>query len=154
VTTDYMCPNCVTPWKCNGPHIPEPDASWTFTVAGNPPTLNSSYKIVDIGRRCPLCGRGKSTLAKASDVAVWQEAVAWTVKSARPRGWLPGRRTIVEVEWYTAKAHDGSAGVKALEDGMAHGLGCDDKGFLTSVVLNEVDKANPRTVVRVRDVEA
>lgn len=18
-----MCPNCVTPWKCNGPHIPE-----------------------------------------------------------------------------------------------------------------------------------
>ena len=20
---DYMCPNCVTPWKCNGPHIPE-----------------------------------------------------------------------------------------------------------------------------------
>jgi hypothetical protein len=23
MTTDYMCPNCVTPWKCNGPHIPE-----------------------------------------------------------------------------------------------------------------------------------
>ena len=21
--SDYMCPNCVTPWKCNGPHIPE-----------------------------------------------------------------------------------------------------------------------------------
>jgi hypothetical protein len=20
---DYMCPNCVTPWKCNGPHIPK-----------------------------------------------------------------------------------------------------------------------------------
>lgn len=20
---DDMCPNCVTPWKCNGPHIPE-----------------------------------------------------------------------------------------------------------------------------------
>ena len=19
---EYMCPNCVTPWKCNGPHIP------------------------------------------------------------------------------------------------------------------------------------
>jgi hypothetical protein len=19
---DYMCPNCVTPWKCNGPHLP------------------------------------------------------------------------------------------------------------------------------------
>lgn len=22
--TDDMCPNCVTPWKCNGPHIPFP----------------------------------------------------------------------------------------------------------------------------------
>lgn len=21
---DYMCPNCVTPWKCNGPHLVEP----------------------------------------------------------------------------------------------------------------------------------
>jgi hypothetical protein len=20
---DQMCPNCVTPWKCNGPHIPQ-----------------------------------------------------------------------------------------------------------------------------------
>jgi hypothetical protein len=20
---EYMCPNCVTPWKCNGPHSPE-----------------------------------------------------------------------------------------------------------------------------------
>jgi hypothetical protein len=19
---DYMCPNCITPWKCNGPHLP------------------------------------------------------------------------------------------------------------------------------------
>lgn len=22
-TEDYMCPNCVTPWKCNGPHLME-----------------------------------------------------------------------------------------------------------------------------------
>ena len=20
---EYMCPNCLTPWKCNGPHIEE-----------------------------------------------------------------------------------------------------------------------------------
>ncbi len=24
MTDDYMCPFCVTPWKCNGPHI-EPE---------------------------------------------------------------------------------------------------------------------------------
>jgi hypothetical protein len=22
-----MCPNCVTPWKCNGPHLMWPDES-------------------------------------------------------------------------------------------------------------------------------
>lgn len=21
---DGMCPNCVTPWKCNGPHLADP----------------------------------------------------------------------------------------------------------------------------------
>jgi len=21
--SEYMCPNCLTPWKCNGPHIEE-----------------------------------------------------------------------------------------------------------------------------------
>lgn len=29
---DDMCPNCLTPWKCNGPHVPpldeEPLADW------------------------------------------------------------------------------------------------------------------------------
>lgn len=24
-TAEYMCPFCVTPWKCNGPHIDEQD---------------------------------------------------------------------------------------------------------------------------------
>ena len=22
---DEMCPNCITPWKCNGPHVLGPD---------------------------------------------------------------------------------------------------------------------------------
>lgn len=25
---DDMCPNCVTPWKCNGPHIDYDDESF------------------------------------------------------------------------------------------------------------------------------
>ena len=27
----YMCPNCVTPWKCNGPHIAEERSMSAFT---------------------------------------------------------------------------------------------------------------------------
>jgi hypothetical protein len=122
---------------------------WDFEVQGPQPGLNHSYKIVTVGARCPVCGRGPSRLAKEENVEVWQQAVAWTVKSRRPSGWLPARRTVIEVEWYTPRAKDGDSSLKALLDGIAVGLGCDDKGFLPVVVLNEIDKANPRTVVRV-----
>ena len=158
MTDEYMCPNCVTPWKCNGPHVPEALLStervdeWEFTVFGNPVSLNSTYKIVYHGARCPSCGRGNARLAKAGGVEEWQTAVAWTVKAARPSGWMPARRTVIEVEWYTNRWHDGDNGLKALSDGIAVGLGCDDKGFLVQVIVNEVDKANPRALVRVRNL--
>ena len=32
---DSMCPNCVTPWKCNGPHVPWPP-SWRDTLEVHP----------------------------------------------------------------------------------------------------------------------
>ena len=126
---------------------------WDFTIPGNPPSLNATYKIIYVGSRCPACGRGPARLGKADGVEEWQTEVAWRVKSARPSGWQPARRTIVEVEWYTSRWHDGDAGIKALQDGIAVGLGCDDKGFLIQVAANEVDKANPRTIVRVRNAE-
>ena len=62
---------------------------------------------------------------------------------------MPARRTVIEVEWYTARSHDSDAGLKALGDGLAVGLGCDDKGFLMRAMINEVDKAAPRTVVKI-----
>jgi len=126
---------------------------WGFTVTGNPVTLNSTYKIVYHGARCSCCGRGAARLGKSGDVETWQTAVAWSAKAARPSGWMPARRTVVEVEWYTARWHDGDAGTKALMDGIAVGLGCDDRGFLPRIMVNEIDKAAPRTVVRVRNLD-
>jgi hypothetical protein len=29
---DYMCPNCVTPWKCNGPHLEETENKMDETL--------------------------------------------------------------------------------------------------------------------------
>lgn len=126
--------------------------TWSFTVAGNPPTLNATYKVVHHPPFCPMCHRGVPRLGKNDGILEWQDAVAWTVKAARPSGWVPERRTVIEVAWWTSRPHDADAGVKALLDGIAKGLGCDDAGFLPRVVSNEVDKANPRTVVTVTDV--
>jgi hypothetical protein len=35
---EYMCPNCVTPWKCNGPHIPESSAAQVPSQKGTDET--------------------------------------------------------------------------------------------------------------------
>ena len=37
---DYMCPNCVTPWKCNGPHIAESNAGESEGKTCNPTASN------------------------------------------------------------------------------------------------------------------
>ena len=124
-------------------------SDFTFAVPGNPPALNATYKIVHHPPFCPVCHRGAPRLGKHDSVETWQTAVAWIAKSARPSGWAPARRTVIEIEWYTQRPHDADAGIKALLDGIAVGLGCDDKGFLPRVFQNETDKAAPRTVVRV-----
>lgn len=116
---------------------------WSVTIPGNPPALNSTYKVVTIA--------GKGRLAKHANVAVWQESVAWLVRQARPKDWQPARRVVIEVQWWTLRKRDADAGLKALLDGIAVGLGIDDSCFLPSVILNEVDRDNPATIVTVRN---
>lgn len=128
--------------------------AWGFTVEGNPPSLNSTYAIVYMPPYCPACHRGQPRLGKKSPVETWQELVAWRAKSARPSGWTPGRRTIIEYELYVMReGRDADGPVKALLDGIKHGLGCDDRGFLARAMLIEKDKANPRMVVRLWNAE-
>jgi Holliday junction resolvase RusA-like endonuclease len=126
-------------------------SEWSFTVEGRPPSLNHSYRIVMTGKRCIYCGRGPARLGKAPDVETWQTAVAWTAKSARPSGWVPGHRVRVSVEWFAPRRRDCDAGVKALLDALAVGLDMDDAPFLITVISNEVDKANPRTIIHVEN---
>lgn len=129
-------------------------SEWVFTVPGNPPSLNQTYAVVHHPPFCPTCRRGVPRLGKKSHVATWQDAVAWCAKSARPSGWVPARRTIIEYALYVEReGRDADGPLKALLDGIKFGLGCDDRGFLPRAMLIEKDKANPRVVVRVRNVE-
>jgi Holliday junction resolvase RusA-like endonuclease len=120
-----------------------PVGGWSVTIPGNPPTLNSTYKVVTIA--------GHSRLAKHSAVATWQDTVAWLTRAAVPKDWSASRRVRVEITWWTARTHDADAGLKALLDGLAVGLGINDRCFLPTVVSNEVDAANPRTEVMIRN---
>lgn len=114
-------------------------SDFEFEIPGPKPSVNHMYlPTATIGR-----------LRKAPGVEVWQTGVAYIVRLARPSGWMPARRTVIEVEWYTQRWADSDNGFKALADAIAAGLGCDDKGFLLRAMVNEVDKVNPRTIVRV-----
>lgn len=126
---------------------------WSFEVPGSPAAINRAYKVVTFGPRCPTCGRGKPGLGKNSEATTWQESVAWLTKSTRPRGWNPTRRVVVEVSfWMGREGRDGDGPLKPLLDGIATGLGIDDRIFLVRVMSNEVDRANPRTEVTIRNV--
>ncbi len=118
--------------------------SWSVVIEGNPPALNDTYKV-NYG------DKGKRSFYKNSSVTAWQDTVAWLVRQARPRGWEPTRRVRVEITWWTIKKRDADAGIKALLDGIAVGLGTDDSAFLPTVLSNEVDKADPRTIVTIRN---
>lgn len=123
-------------------------------IPGSPGAINRAYKVVQFGPRCPACGRGKPGLAKNDGVEAWQTEVAWRVKSARPAGWKPARRVIIEMDFYMGReGRDGDGPTKPLLDGIAEGLGVDDRIFLGRVISNEVDRANPRTVVRIINAE-
>src|SRR5690348_13184219 len=129
-------------------------ADFTIEIPGSPAAINRAYKPIVAGPRCPTCGYGRPGLAKNDNVETWQTEVAWRAKAARPRGWQPTRRVIIELEfWMSRDGRDADGPLKPLLDGLAEGLGVNDRIFLPRVISSEVDHANPRTVVTVRTVE-
>ncbi len=121
-------------------------SDFTVEIEGHAPTLNSTYKV-HYGEA------GNRQFYKDSKVATWQDSLAWLVKAARPKDWKPARRVLITIEWYQPRKRDCDAGVKACLDAVATGLGVDDSCFLLAVPVNEIDKAAPRTVVHVENVE-
>jgi hypothetical protein len=130
-------------------------SDFEFTVEGNPPGINDTYAVVHHPPFCPTCRRGIPRLSKKPHVETWQDAVAWHAKSARPSGWKPARRTVIEYEVYVEReGRDADGPLKALLDGVKHGLGCDDRGFLPRAMAIEKDKTHPRVIVRVTNADA
>jgi Holliday junction resolvase RusA-like endonuclease len=120
---------------------------WSFTVPGLPPTVNHAYRIWS-------APTGGARMTKTSEAAAYQVGVAVVVRTARPKDWVPARRIyIVYRMWFDTDRRDASNAIKLLEDGIAVALGVNDNTFLPIVASKEVDKANPRVEVTVRNVE-
>lgn len=86
--------------------------SFTVILPGQPPSGNHMYE-----------GYGKNR-HKTSDVSAYQEAVAWLVKAAMPRGWRPGPDVVIEFRLLLNRAVDATNVMKVIEDGIGEAL-CD-----------------------------
>jgi Holliday junction resolvase RusA-like endonuclease len=121
---------------------------FTFTVPGAPLSINATYKIVQMRSGAGMTRR----LAKTPEAVAWQLGIVYIVKTARPSGWIPGRRVRINMAfWMNRAGRDADNPQKALLDSIATALGVNDSTFLPCVVSNEVDKTNPRVEVTIRN---
>jgi Holliday junction resolvase RusA-like endonuclease len=122
-------------------------SEFAATIPGLPPSVNHSYRII-------RAKTGAMTLAKTANAESYQTGVAYIVKLAKPSGWTATRRIqIIYRFWFNTENRDASNAIKLLEDGIAAGLGVNDKTFVPCVELKEVDKLNPRVEIIVRTID-
>jgi hypothetical protein len=116
--------------------IPVPEAGLRIIVPGRPETWNHAYKR---SRHT-----GKPVLTE--DARLWKEAVYLTSLNAFNRSrWRPtGRRIAVHIWLYLSTDMDADNSLKLTLDGLARGIGVNDKLFLPRVMAKEVGIARER----------
>lgn len=125
---------------------------WTFEIPGQPPSVNNMYTQIILRRG--INAPPIRSVKKDSNVAAYQVGATLIAKSAKPRGWVPPNGQIrITYEFYLKRDADADNLLKALNDGIALALGCNDRVFLPCVRSKAVDgkERNPRTIVEIDD---
>lgn len=134
--------------------------SWRVRVPGQPISVNHLYKEatrpkIDRFGQVVYGPSGKPEVVrakvKADGVQTYQDSVTWYTKQARPSGWVAGSRVRLRYWFYLDRDIDGDNALKALNDAIAHALGCDDKAFLPCVVEKTTGSKDPHVVVEIEN---
>lgn len=114
--------------------------SLTIVVPGLPPSVNHAFVQHRQG------GRGLKDEAK--EYQEWARLAA--LEAAQGWKWN-GSWLRLAFKWYVpdSRMRDSSNVVKVLEDGIAQGIGVNDRWFLWCIDVPELDRTNPRSVVTV-----
>ena len=117
---------------------------FSFQIPGVVKGTNHGYHIVYVA--------GHPRIAKMPEIENWQVEVAYRTRQAKPKGWLPARRVRIAYSvWFARAGRDADGILKFLLDGIAAGLDVNDSIFLSTAVLSEVDKKNPRVYVEIEN---
>lgn len=129
--------------------------SFRFTVPGQPPSVNHTYRVVRIRHRD---GGSHQQLAKHREVETYQVVVSSLVRAAKPIGWNPPGQIRIRYWFRVGRAIDADNTLKAINDAIKIGMGTrlagkrlvpiwDDKLFLPCV--QELTTKHPEPHVEV-----
>ena len=108
-----------------------PPSSFRFVIEGQPPSWNTSYRIVRVPHRG---GGSHQQLAKTPEAAEYQMyLVSPAARRAKPKDWKPQGQVRVLYWLRLKRAMDADNVIKLVNDGIAHGLGINDKLMLPCV---------------------
>ena len=112
---------------------------FSFSVPSQPPSWNHAYQMV------------RRRVAKAKGVEAYQLVAAAMARTAKPAGWEPEGMIRVTYDLHLGRDQDASNSLKSLEDGIAIGLGIDDKRMLPCVRSKTIGNAEPWVDITVEE---
>jgi Holliday junction resolvase RusA-like endonuclease len=139
------------------------DTLFQFTIPGQPPSWNQSYRHRTVGlvdkHGQPVLGsdlqpKRVSRLFKNKDVKAWQASVEMIARAAKPTGFAPKNQVVVGYHMYLERGLDADNVMKMLNDAIAKGIGVNDSRFLPVTLHKQSGVKNPRVVVIVADHNA
>lgn len=108
--------------------------SWSFTIPGQPPSVNKSYHITEQHSLkkdgTPYTFR---TLSKRKAVLDYQAVASMVCRASRPKGWQPDGFVSVVMDLFVTRHIDADNTIKAILDSIQAATGVNDRWFLPCV---------------------
>lgn len=123
--------------------------SWSVTLPGQPPTLNSLYTVVP---RAAKDGRKYAGIGKNRDARTYHDEMAMLIRNAKPSRWLPSAFVRLTFRLFLSHDIDADNVLKVLSDAFQTGTGINDRWFLPTIECKQlVDLAHARVEVDVTE---
>ncbi len=113
-----------------GPGVGHPEGSvsdsFRFTIPGQPPSLNRTYRIVRVPHRG---GGSHQQLAKSNEAWNYQLVASTLARQAKPSSFNPEGRVRVYWKFMLTRITDSDNLLKILSDALEQGTGINDRNF-------------------------
>jgi hypothetical protein len=124
------------------------DGPWLVVIPGQPPSGNHANKI---GRGFRRGGIAYPKMVKTPQAEAYQAGAALITKVARPSGWRPGDRVVMEYRFWITRDADCTNLIKTVEDAVCPALGFNDSKALPRAMSKTVgvSKHEARTEITI-----